>query len=636
MLLGVWSEALITRGPRPCLDNCTQRGDCVEGKCVCNEGYAGEDCSMSVCSSGCPGQGLRATEHRVPPLLHASGPPPGFENAAARVAVAVCGQLGRLELRSKVQNLALPNMRTNIAMVMFLALQDKGPNATRLRSDTTSSKLPPIACKAQLIKHAVKRRPCRKDQYSCTDGRITVVDGCHGIFTCDELPHQVECGANPDRINGFEVCRCKGKDADASDAGYPNRSCTAHAYSPAAAVAELKRAAIAHVALFIRESPWKHIPEAVSDWMASFKHLTHKGYHSQLVEINANFRSAALMIEQYEIRYRFHFDQILLLRDDSVVVLPYLHPFLGVRSMGTALATGFGPCVVKRCYGWLGIQDKAMMCPRPHLQAMLRGFLDDMHLDRESGLWQDWWDEKLRERTLARYGVPIMRVDPDEMPLVVARPPCFCQASVSSPGAPWCLRSATSDCPPPQHLLDPAAGAGDLYVSHFYTPSDDPVYAFLAKRTNQSVDVQELEARTTFASSWGRKAGTADERAKRSRNFGKVATFEEHERIDPHCGDPPRVHLVREPLQVAGRCLLGLTFGCDAADPRKIWVMGGCRGAFSFEKPAFLSSMTRNMTHARERELNLSFVCGAPARHPITHKFSCKSAPSRYGGRRLW
>ena len=161
------------------------------------------------------------------------------------------------------------------------------------------------------------------------------------------------------------------------------------------------------------------------------------------------------------------------------MVEPYLYPFMGSRAKVRGRAEPYGPCVVKACNAFSAIPDKAMMCPRAHLQPMLRGFLDDMHLHTENGLFDVWWLEKIRERTLARFGVSVLKVrhpalpycllrsisvplpplltlgpslvqvDADEMPLVVARPPCFCNARVAGRDAPWCLRSRTSDCIPP-------------------------------------------------------------------------------------------------------------------------------------------------------------------------------------------
>jgi len=40
-----------------CVGNCAGAGKCVQGKCICNEGFKGEDCSSSLCPSQCSGHG---------------------------------------------------------------------------------------------------------------------------------------------------------------------------------------------------------------------------------------------------------------------------------------------------------------------------------------------------------------------------------------------------------------------------------------------------------------------------------------------------------------------------------------------------------------------------------------------------
>lgn len=481
-----------------CPNGCNERGNCTAlRECECSEDYLGPDCSIAACSDGCPGRGIKHSRPPPhpwkPPQMFVSGPPSDVRKPKARVAVVVTGQLGRLELRSKVRHLALPNVRRNVSIVMVLALQDKG-NDTSLRSDFSSSKMPPLFCGAnfKLVKQ-LSTAPCHvkknhtivrghhkkvvtknvKPQFSCYDGRITVIGGCHAVFQCDQPQGEVECGANA--TGGVEMCYCHGAAAAAARAGYPERSCSAHAYSASDALAELKRWRIPHAAVFSRQSPWIHFPEPIKQWIARFPHISHnvtldsvKSGHP-LFEIFGNFRSAALMIEQYEVRYRFHFDQILLLRDDIIVshtagiagfehgwrghgwrtqnvarcssagspglirrasirftpgmgcqvVEPYLYPFMGNRAKVRGRAEPYGPCVVKACNAYSAIPDKAMMCPRAHLQPMLRGFLDDMHLHNDNGLFNVWWLEKIRERTLARFGVSVLKVRHPALPYCI-------------------------------------------------------------------------------------------------------------------------------------------------------------------------------------------------------------------------
>lgn len=40
-----------------CVGNCAGEGKCVRGKCICNKGFKGEDCSSGLCPDKCSGHG---------------------------------------------------------------------------------------------------------------------------------------------------------------------------------------------------------------------------------------------------------------------------------------------------------------------------------------------------------------------------------------------------------------------------------------------------------------------------------------------------------------------------------------------------------------------------------------------------
>ena len=50
------------------LNDCSARGDCKQGRCFCHLGFGGDDCSVPVCTTGCPG--VRFSSHSIP-TLHA-------------------------------------------------------------------------------------------------------------------------------------------------------------------------------------------------------------------------------------------------------------------------------------------------------------------------------------------------------------------------------------------------------------------------------------------------------------------------------------------------------------------------------------------------------------------------------------
>uniref|UniRef100_A0A667XDE2 Tenascin Ca n=1 Tax=Myripristis murdjan TaxID=586833 RepID=A0A667XDE2_9TELE len=44
-------------GELSCPSNCLNRGQCIDGQCVCDEGFTGEDCSQKACPNDCLGRG---------------------------------------------------------------------------------------------------------------------------------------------------------------------------------------------------------------------------------------------------------------------------------------------------------------------------------------------------------------------------------------------------------------------------------------------------------------------------------------------------------------------------------------------------------------------------------------------------
>ena len=89
------------------------------------------------------------------------------------------------------------------------------------------------------------------------------------------------------------------------------------------------------------------------------------------------------------------------------------------------------PCWTKTCFNWGGLQDKAMMCPRVHMQVMLRALSEESLTNRSRSFRQRWMNEVLTKNTLLHHNVPSKQVDADAMPFVVARPPCYCHAIVT-------------------------------------------------------------------------------------------------------------------------------------------------------------------------------------------------------------
>ncbi len=58
---------------RECIKNCNERGKCIKGECICDNGYEGSACEMmSTCSDECSGNRGKCTHGQC--LC-----PPGYE-----------------------------------------------------------------------------------------------------------------------------------------------------------------------------------------------------------------------------------------------------------------------------------------------------------------------------------------------------------------------------------------------------------------------------------------------------------------------------------------------------------------------------------------------------------------------------
>ena len=384
-----------------------------------------------------------------------------------RIALAITGQLMRTELASKVHNFVEPNRAHGVDTVMFLALMDRHAQSTVYSSDYGRSKqarsisLPPIACRVELVEEP-RSSSClmgkKTQRFSCIDGRVRVQQGCHGIFRCGNPPSLISCQVNGSRsTESHASCRCPGPESDAADAGYPSRSCDRFARTSSSLLREL---AIANVtvggSVFRNHSISDDVPGQVFRWVASFKHGNAAFDPAALAKAHFETswmrREAAIMIERFEVTHRRHFDVVVWLREDNIVVLPYIVPDSLLATDATKSESA--PCWTKACFNWGGLHDKAMMCPRVHMQVMLRALGEDSLTNRSRSFRHRWINEVLSRNTLLEHNVPSKQVDADAMPFVVARPPCYCHAIVTRSSRP-CLR-IFSDCVPPALVAQPA------------------------------------------------------------------------------------------------------------------------------------------------------------------------------------
>ena len=346
------------------------------------------------------------------------------------VAVAIIGQLQRLELRSKAINLAQPSQAAGLHLDFFFVLQSS--------NNGTAS-------------------------YS--------------------INHNMSAECHSKRLLPFEVM-------------------------------EVMRRLKLPVAAFELSSwsAWDHMHPAAKAWLADpTKNIN--PLHRELktisdfrkMEMDAAYkaRRAALLIEKHEVERGVTYDTVLYLRDDSVVTLPYVpptpplahqwlsgdglakqmrsyvprrknwlsHDLLLRRSRlrsslvknysasGAALyadwETHMVPgCHVKDCHDWGGVANKVFVCARQHLQPLLRSAWEDVNLGlpyHPSGpTFSTSTSEVWLKRIFDAYQTPLRAVDPEELPIVVARVPCRCGVRQGDlENAPWCLISNEQrDCHP--------------------------------------------------------------------------------------------------------------------------------------------------------------------------------------------
>lgn len=529
-----------------------------------------------------------------------------IRDAHKRVAVSICGQLGRLELRSKIKNLVEVNRHNNVAVAMFLVLQERtfayGGNGVGYRTSDDShgkgealykmafEKLPTLQCDVQVVRYLSPPGYCRgKFQAHCTNGQLilTAPPTCNILFRCGTPPREVQCNVTTSSNAG---CICEPMVHQEALSNFPNRNCTGHTYSKEAALAELRRNNIHFSAHFPQHSRWKFLPEDVKRHLLRRPHVSKpKSINAALIEGVLNMRKSALMIEQYEIKHGFHFDDVIRIRDDSIVTTPFVYPFTRSRSGSFSNSSLAQPCFAKKCFSWHGVNDKVMLCPRAHMHALLRAFGEDMMFTKGEDLWEFWFSEKALEWTLARYDVPIVLMDADELPFVTGRLPCNCQARVTSPATLWCLASKDySDCHPPSYMLD---DDGSLFVARVPWPRANNVSSLIANRPKHI-----SHRRTTYR---------------------KPAQFLDIPRIDGSCGSPPRVAFMapigssspRWQRRMNERCLLGTTYGCYAGELSLMWIAMNCFGIFNLSNHTVKCKAPSSFDTTRRR-YNCSFSPG--------------------------
>ena len=121
----------------------------------------------------------------------------------------------------------------------------------------------------------------------------------------------------------------------------------------------------------------------------------------------------ARMISAQERTTGRSYDVILRLRDNSIVLNPFVIPMLTLRQNPGAY--------VKQCCGWGGINDKVMLVSRAFMQSALHGWVDHFLLRSTLNLTHLSNPERVLHHALRMETVPIFQVSADVLPIVDGR-----------------------------------------------------------------------------------------------------------------------------------------------------------------------------------------------------------------------
>eukprot|EP00191_Tetraselmis_sp_GSL018_P015961 CAMPEP_0177595766 /NCGR_PEP_ID=MMETSP0419_2-20121207/10570_1 /TAXON_ID=582737 /ORGANISM="Tetraselmis sp., Strain GSL018" /LENGTH=259 /DNA_ID=CAMNT_0019087325 /DNA_START=215 /DNA_END=994 /DNA_ORIENTATION=- len=160
-----------------------------------------------------------------------------------------------------------------------------------------------------------------------------------------------------------------------------------------------------------------------------------------------SFRACAREVAKQELKQNRFFDAILRIRDNSLVLRPFL-----VRGYASRLYRSLSesersdvnwremPVVVKRCASWAGYNDKVMLVPRPHMDASLCGMADDFFLTVNHQKRRVSNPEQYAKLVLQSRGVPVHREPtPQNFPIADGR----CES-----GDSFCVVKNLKDCHP--------------------------------------------------------------------------------------------------------------------------------------------------------------------------------------------
>jgi len=326
------------------------------------------------------------------------------------VAIVVTGQISRLELRSKAVNLIRPTEASGTWIEMVMVLQQQKPTFAHtpmaVKGNDSVAKNVPLLRRAHAIK--IER------------------DGNRGH------PPAPDCASELYRTN-------------------PK--------TPDDVMREMQSLQLTGTAEFPTEQPWEEMEQAIKNYLTignrtaiipvSTWGWNITGLRATQVACIFNFHRLGQLVQQRELDRGTMFDVIVRLRDDTIVVLPYIVP------VPPLLENGVPFCFTKRCQSWGGINDKTFVCARRYMHPMLMSLKEDV-LWHRGHPFGSIHNELLTQSVAENYGVPFRAIGDESgvgtLPFVSSRPPCFCNdnATVGAAAARWCLVGQSLDCRPPE------------------------------------------------------------------------------------------------------------------------------------------------------------------------------------------
>ena len=277
-----------------------------------------------------------------------------------RVAVTLIGQLQRLELRSKIENLARPSEAAGVDVDFFMILRYTNSTVFSRTDAGMSDKGKGHNCSARLQRQVSGNNTCEPRPadpgYWCKYEHIHVRTGCSGNFSCVLADGTASPGIRCPPVGSKRIssaCSCSsrtlGSVEGARRASAPRLACRLWS-SPKEVAREMARMKANLVAAeWPTAGVFQRMAPAVTRWLSTPTARNVNSLAGDLKFTLADFRGmqydscyammrAALLIERHERRIGRLYDTVIVMRDDSIVTMPYRVPTPPLAPLGFHLS----------------------------------------------------------------------------------------------------------------------------------------------------------------------------------------------------------------------------------------------------------------------------------------------------------